>query len=70
MSKIHLRQLEHIARQLDARQSKVRSVATRKKWVERANNASYRNEYDRIGGELSRFRGPPTDKKKLEDRVS
>ncbi len=68
--KLHMRQLEHVARQLDARQSKVRSIATRRKWVERANNASYRNEHDRIRGELSHFRGPTTDRKKLEDRTS
>jgi hypothetical protein len=70
INQMHLRQLEHMARQLDARQSKVRSIATRKKWLERANNASYRNEHDRIRGELSHFRGPTTDKKKLEDRAS
>ncbi len=70
INQMHLRQLEHMARQLDARQTKVRSIATRKKWLERANNASYRNEHDRIRGELSHFRGPTTDKKKLEDRAS
>ncbi len=56
INKMHLRQLEHIARQLDARQSKVRSMATRKNWVERANNASYRDVYERIRGEPSHFR--------------
>ena len=70
INQMHLRQLEHMARQLDARQSKVRSIATRKKWLERANNASYRNEHDRVRGELSHFRGPTTDKKKLEDHAS
>ena len=69
---MHLRQLEHMARQIDARESKVKSMATRRKWVERANNASYRNEYDRIRGELSHYnahRLPITDRQKLENRV-
>jgi len=67
---MHLRQLEHVARQTDARESKVKSVATRRKWVERANNASYRNEYDRIRSELSHYSRMPTfDRQKLENRV-
>jgi hypothetical protein len=70
INKMHLRQLEHLARQLDARETKVKSMATRRKWVERANNANYRNEHDRILGELAHFRGPTTDKKKLDDRVA
>ena len=67
---MHLRQLEHMARQIDARESKVKSMATRRKWVERANNASYRNEYDRIRGELSHYsRMPTTDREKLQKRA-
>ena len=67
---MHLRQLEHMARQIDARESKVKSMATRRKWVERANNASYRNEYDRIRSELSRYsRMPTTDREKLQKRA-
>ena len=66
---MHLRQLEHMARQIDARESKAKSMATRRKWVERANNASYRNEYDRIRGELSHYRMPTTGRQKLENRV-
>lgn len=65
---MHLRQLEHVQRQLDARDTKTKSIMTRKNWLERQNNASYRNEYDRIQGELSHFRGSGTDKKKLQDR--
>jgi len=68
INRMHLRQLEYLARQIDARESKVKSMATRRKWVERANNANYRNEFDRIRGELSHFRGSTTDKKKLQDR--
>ena len=70
INNMHMRQLEHLARQLGARETAVKSMATRRKWVERANNANYRNEADRIRGELSHFRGPTTDKKRLEDRAS
>ena len=68
INQMHLRQLEHLARQLDARQTRVKSMMTRKKWVERANNASYRSEYDRVRGELSHFRGKDTDKTRLQER--
>ncbi len=69
INNMHVRRLEHIARQLDARQSKVRSTATREKWVERANDAIFRSECDRIRGELPHIRRPTKDRKKLEDRV-
>ncbi len=66
---LHLRQLEHAQRQIDARESKVKHIATRKQWMERQANANYRNEYDRIQGELSHWRGSTTDKDKLKNRV-
>lgn len=65
---MHLRQLEHAGRQIEARETKTKSIMTRKNWLERQNNANYRNEFDRIRGELSHFRGTTTDKKKLMDR--
>ena len=62
---MHARQLEHLAKQLDARETKVRSIRARRNWVERANNANYRNEVDRIRGELAHFRGRDADKPRL-----
>lgn len=53
-SNMQLRQVEHMKRQLDARDAKQQNAATRHKWLERQKNANYRNEYDRIRGELSR----------------
>ena len=47
--------MEYLARQLDARETKVRSINLRRKWLERQQNANYRNEYDRIRGDLSRM---------------
>jgi hypothetical protein len=66
---MHLRQLEHAQRQIDARETKVKHNATRKQWMERQANANYRNEYDRIMGELSHWRGGTTDMFKLRNRA-
>jgi ribosomal protein L20 len=49
----HLRQVEHAAKQLEARETKVKNSNLRKLWLERQTNANYRNEYDRIRGELA-----------------
>ena len=49
----HGRQTEHAAKQLELRDAKVKSTMMKKDWLERPNNANYRNEYDRIRGELS-----------------
>ena len=66
---MHLKQLEHAQRQIDARETKVKHNATRKQWIERQANANYRNEYDRIMGELSHWRGGTTDMFKLRNRA-
>jgi hypothetical protein len=67
---MHLRQLEHAQRQIDARETKVKHSMTRKHWMERQANANYRNEYDRIQGELSHWRGSGTDKEKMKNRAA
>ena len=69
IEKMRLRQLKHLQQQIDARETRAKSIMLRKQWMERQNNANYRNEYDRIMGELSRFRGPTTDKEKLQNRA-
>jgi hypothetical protein len=66
---MHLQQLEHAQKQLDARETKVKHNMTRKNWMERQTNANYRNEYNRIQGELSHWRGSSTNKEKLKNRV-
>ena len=50
--KMHKRQLEHMQNQLDNRETMQKHTTTRNKWVERQNNANYRNEYNRIKYEL------------------
>ena len=51
----HVRQVEHVAKQWEARANKVANNNNRRQWLERQNNASYRNEYDRLRGELSHY---------------
>ncbi len=65
---MHPRQLEHMNRMLDARETKTKSLVTRRKWMERQTNANYRNEYDRIRGELSHNKLGSVDKDKLKHR--
>ena len=54
----HLRQVEHASKQAEARDTKGKNNMMRKQWLERQTNASYRNEYDRIRGDLSRNKVP------------
>ena len=61
----HIRQVEHATKQWEARANKVannnnnnNNNNNRRQWLERQNNASYRNEYDRLRGELSHYRIP------------
>ena len=54
MLKLHMRQLEHAKNQIEARENKSQSITHRKQWIERQNNANYRNEYDRIRNALDK----------------
>ena len=54
----HHRQIEHAAKQWEGREMKVKNNNMRKQWLERQTNANYRNEYDRIRGELGRQKIP------------
>ena len=65
---MNLRQLDHVGRVLEARENKTKSLVLRRKWMERQANANYRNEYDRIRGELSHNKLGSVDRNKLSDR--
>ena len=65
---LHLRQLEHAGKIMDARENKTKSLVLRRKWMERQANANYRNEYDRVRGELSHNKLGSVDRKRLSDR--
>ena len=65
---LHLRQLEHIGKIMEARENRTKSLVLRRKWMERQANANYRNEYDRIRGELSHNKLGSVDRNKLKHR--
>ena len=54
----HLRQIEHASKISEGREMKSKNNAMRQQWHNRQNNANYRNEYDRIRGELSHNKIP------------
>ena len=55
LMKLRLRQMEHLARQLEARETLAKSIHQRRKWLEQQKIANYQNEYDRIRGDVSRM---------------
>ncbi len=64
----HLRQVEHAAKQLEGREMKVKNNNLRKEWLERQNTENYRNEYDRLRGDLSNRKVPFKTRWQLEKR--
>ena len=64
----HLRQVEHASKQSEARDAKGKNNMMRKQWLERQTNANYRNEYDRIRGDLSRNKIPYRSMLQLQKR--
>ncbi len=64
----HVRQIEHAAKQWEAREMKTKNNNMRRKWLERQTNANYRNEYDRIRGELAHRKIPFETRDKLQKR--
>ena len=64
----HLRQIEHASKQLEARETKSKNNHMRRQWLERQTNANYRNEYDRLRGELSHNKIPYLSMLQLQKR--
>ena len=64
----HLRQIEHASKQSEARDAKGKNNTMRLQWLERQTNANYRNEYDRIRGDLSRNKIPYKSMMQLKER--
>jgi len=64
----HIRQVEHVTKQWEARANKVANNNNRRQWLERQDNASYRNEYDSLRGELSHYRIPYGSVHRLRSR--
>ena len=53
---MHTRQIEHAAKQWEARQSKVQNNLLRKEWMEHQTAHNYHTEYDRIRNWMSSYR--------------
>ncbi len=70
-SKMSLKALENLQRELDSRQTKSASVLFRKNLLEHQNKINYANEIDRLRGELSRndTRLPIGTREYLKERV-
>lgn len=66
---MQLRQVEHMKRHLEAREALQSHIDTRNKWMQRQKNANFRNEYDRIRGEMTRSTVHPHVKEKLKARA-
>ena len=64
----HMRQIEHAAKQVEARESKTKNNNMRRVWMQRQNNSNYRNEYDRVVGELGHAKIPFQTMSQLEKR--
>ena len=64
----HIRQVEHATKQWEARARKVANNNNRRNGPERQNNTDYRNEYDRIRGELSHYKIPYGSTMRLKKR--
>ena len=64
----HMHQVEHAAKQVEARESKTKNKNMRRVWMQRQNNANYRNEYDRNTNELGKQKVPYRTIGQIEER--
>ena len=64
----HMRQIEHAAKQVEAKESKTKNNYMRRVWLQRQNNSNYRNEYDRMLGHLGHYKVPYKTTSQLEAR--
>ena len=69
MKKIHLRQIQHLQKELDAIQTIKNYNLHRYRVLQQQRNKDYRNEYDRLIGELSKTNLRPTVKHELRKRA-
>ena len=69
MKKIHLRQIQHLQKELDAIQTIKNYNLHRYRVLQQQRNKDYRNEYDRLIGELSKTNLRATVKHELRKRA-
>ena len=55
-NKMNLNYWERLQRVLDATGTRGQNLQVRKKWIERQNLTNYRNEFDRLVGEMSHLK--------------
>ena len=67
--KMHKKRIDHMQDQIDARETMQKHTTTRMKWLERQNNANYRNEHNRIKYELDQSVLPTETKERLKNRM-
>ena len=65
MKDFHLRQIQHLQKELDAIQTIKNYNLHRYRVLQQQRNKDYRNEYDRLIGELSKTNLRPTVKHEL-----
>lgn len=49
-----LNHYKHLKQMLESHETRSPSIALRKKWYDKQKHNNYMNEYERVGGELSR----------------
>ena len=64
-----LKQLDHLTRQLEARNTRVKNATLRKNWLDSQNRANYRQEYDRIRSELHARVIPHANRARIVNRA-
>ena len=68
MKNLHLRQIQHLQKELDAIQTIKNYNLHRYRVLQQQRNKDYRNEYDRLIGELSKTNLPATVKHELKKK--
>ena len=69
-SKLQLRQLNVLNKQIEARLTRTKSVALVNEWREKQNMRNYQSEYDRIRNELSNSAIPFQTQEGLKKRTN
>ena len=69
IQKLHLSQVEQLQRILDAKETKAKHLDTRRRWLQRQNNASCRFEHDRLTNVLAHSVVPNRTQERMKERI-
>jgi hypothetical protein len=67
---MQMRQIEHAAKQWEARENKVKNNALRRKWIEQQDAHNYRVEYNRLLNDMEHRKLGATTKTQLQNRAN